>query len=212
MRGSVVYPLLSERGDILTWFGRDPAYEEKRRRWVESGRAGTEPEKFRFVRGFHRGLDLFGQQVSRLDRPDVRETLDSIGLFVVEGPNGAIRLDKLGIPAVALLLNIAAKEQVEKIARFAHHVARGRILLTLDCDAEGEAGARQVLYEVAKRCEVRLAWSGATIGGRFRGRQPESLSMDESRELLGGRSLPAGKYVPRALRAGEGGIRCATGP
>lgn len=32
MRGHVVYPLLSEKGEVLTWFGRDPDYEEKHRR------------------------------------------------------------------------------------------------------------------------------------------------------------------------------------
>ena len=29
MRGKIVYPMLSESGEVLTWFGRDPEYEGK---------------------------------------------------------------------------------------------------------------------------------------------------------------------------------------
>ena len=29
MRGKIVYPVLSERGELLTWFGRDAEFEEK---------------------------------------------------------------------------------------------------------------------------------------------------------------------------------------
>lgn len=97
MRGSVVYPLLSERGEVLTWFGRGPTYEEKHRRWSANGRSGPEPQKFHFVKGFHRSLELFGQQMSRLDQPGHRQALERNGLVVVEGPNDVIRLDTLGI-------------------------------------------------------------------------------------------------------------------
>jgi hypothetical protein len=49
----------------------------------------------------------------------------------------------------------------------------------LDCDAEGETGARQALLEIAQRCAVRLAWLSAIHGGAFNGRQPESLGREE---------------------------------
>lgn len=49
----------------------------------------------------------------------------------------------------------------------------------LDCDAEGENGARQALFELAQHCHVRLAWSSSMFGGRFKGRQPESLTVEE---------------------------------
>ena len=29
MRGKIVYPMLVEDGEVLTWFGRDPEYEGK---------------------------------------------------------------------------------------------------------------------------------------------------------------------------------------
>ena len=42
-----------------------------------------------------------------------------------------------------------------------------------------ENGAKQALVELASHCRVRLGWSRALLGGRFRGRQPESLTAEE---------------------------------
>jgi 5S rRNA maturation endonuclease (ribonuclease M5) len=180
MRGKVVYGYTDERGNVLTWFGRDPEFEEKHRRWEAAGRIDREPEKFHFVKGFHRGLELFGQNGGeRLQRPGYREKLKEFGLVVVEGPNDVIALDRLGIPAVGLCSNTVTDAQADKIARWAEILADGVVTLMLDCDAEGETGAKQVLWEVAKRCRVRLAWSSEMHGGRFRGRQPESLSLED---------------------------------
>ena len=36
MRGMVVYPFLSEAGEVLTWFGRDPSFEEKHQALIGS--------------------------------------------------------------------------------------------------------------------------------------------------------------------------------
>jgi hypothetical protein len=51
--------------------------------------------------------------------------------------------------------------------------------LMLDCDPAGENGAKQSLWKLAQRCKVRLAWSSDMHGGRLKGRQPESLSIEE---------------------------------
>lgn len=178
MRGKVVYPLLSERGEVLTWFGRDPEFETKRRQWIAHNREGREPEKFHFVKGFHRGLELFGQQASRLDTPGYRESIRRSGVLVVEGPNDVIALDTLGVPAVALCSNTISAPQVEKLVRFAKLLADGQVTLLLDCDEEGENGAKQALLELAPHCRVRLGWSSATHA-QFKGRQPESLTVEE---------------------------------
>ena len=53
MRGKVVYGYPNEAGEVLTWFGRDPEFEEKRQQWEASGPTEKEPEKFHFVKGFH---------------------------------------------------------------------------------------------------------------------------------------------------------------
>ena len=49
----------------------------------------------------------------------------------------------------------------------------------LDCDTEGESGAKLALVEIAQKCPVRLAWSSAMHSGAFKGRQPESVRREE---------------------------------
>lgn len=179
MRGNIAYPVLDENGDVLTWFGRDPAFEEKHRQWEAVGNQDREPEKFHFVKGFHRGLELFGQQRSRLHEPGYRERLATLGLIVVEGPNDVIAVDRLGVPAVGLLSNILTRDHATKLTRWAKLLARNRIVLLLDCDAPGESGAKEALWLLAQKCDVRHGWSSTMLGGEFRDRQPESLAADD---------------------------------
>ena len=177
MRGRIVYAYASETGDVLTWFGRDPEFEEKSARWIAGGRVDREPEKFHFVKGFHRGLELFGQHALR--DPSVAEKLRHYGLVVVEGPNDVMALDALGVPAVALCSNTITREQAEKASRLAHELAGGVVTLMLDCDTEGENGVLQVLPMLAEHVPVRLGWIAKMHDGKFKGRQPESLGADE---------------------------------
>lgn len=46
MRGKLVYAYRHEEGNVMTWFGRDPDYEVKRRTGEASDRGDREPEKF----------------------------------------------------------------------------------------------------------------------------------------------------------------------
>src|SRR4051794_9022258 len=62
MRGKFVYAYHSAEGNLLTWFGRDPEYEDKHATWELSDRSQKEPAKFHFVTGFHRGIELFGSE------------------------------------------------------------------------------------------------------------------------------------------------------
>ncbi|MBI3468312.1 MAG: hypothetical protein HY000_35360, partial [Planctomycetes bacterium] len=77
MRGKIVYGYASETGELLTWFGRDPEFEEKHQKWEAGGKVDREPEKFHFVKGFHRGIELFGQHALR--SPEAAEQLKSLG-------------------------------------------------------------------------------------------------------------------------------------
>jgi hypothetical protein len=181
MRGKVVYAYRDPDGDVLTWFGRDPEFEEKHRTWGAGDKTDREPEKFHFVKGFHRGLELFGQHALRA--PEAAEKLRKCGLIVVEGPNDVIRLDTLGVPAVALCANTITREQAMNVATLASELAEGLVTVFLDCDPEGVNGAKQCLALLAELTPVRLAWSEQMFGGKFRGRQPESLGMEDWTEI-----------------------------
>lgn len=181
MRGKIVYCYRSEAGEILTWFGRDPEFEDKHKAWSVTDKSEREPEKFHFVKGFHRGLELFGQH--RLREPEHAEKLKALGLIVVEGSNDVIRLATLGVPAVGLCSNTITREQAEKAARVARELSGGIVTVFLDCDPEGENGMRQCLGYLSQVAPVRLAWTTKMYGGKFKDRQPESLTLQEWQEI-----------------------------
>ena len=184
LRGNVIYPVLSEDGQVLAWIGRDPTYEQKERDFARLTPAerteATAPIKHRFPKGFHRGLELFGQQSSRLKEPGYRESIARHGILVVEGFNDVIGLDNLGIPAVAIMSNRITEQQIEKIARWAKQLADGKVSLLFDCEQTGDDGAKEAVWQFVERgLDVRLGWSQGMHGGAFKGRQPENLSIEE---------------------------------
>ena len=183
LRGHILYPLLSEEGKVLSWIGRDPAYEEKERAFQSLAPAEradkAAPTKHKLPKGFHRGQELYGQHAGRLKEPGYREFIAAHGIVVVEGFNDVIGLDNLGIPAVGLMSNRITAEQVEKIKRFALHLASGKVLLMLDGDSHGDEGAKEALWLLSQQnLDVRLAWSQAMHDGAFRGTQPEQLTRE----------------------------------
>jgi hypothetical protein len=187
MRGKIVYPLLSEAGNVLTWFGRDPEYEGKLHEWIMAGKQGKEPEKYHFVKGFRRGLELFGQH--RLREEEFRQRASETGLLVVPGPNEVIALEALGVSAVALCGMGITPEQVKKVGRMAYEIGVSFVTVMLDCTEAGSVAARAVVADVAQVCAVRLAWAETMHAEGFKGREVESLTGEEwarvQRFLLG---------------------------
>ena len=189
LRGGLVYPVLAESGDVLAWVGRDVQYDEKERDFARLSPAERKdrdpPAKHRFPKGFHRGLELYGQQASRLREPGYREFIARHGLVVVEGFNDVIGLDNLGVPSLGILSNRITERQVEKIAAWAHQLASGRVTLMFDNESSGIEGAKDALWQFAARqLDVRIAWTPASNGGVFAGRQPESLGQAEFDSLF----------------------------
>lgn len=191
LRGSILYPVLSEQGKVLAWAGRDVQFEQKEKEYQQlsaAERSGKEaPAKHRFPKGFHRGIELFGQQASRLQEPGYREFIAQHGLIIVEGFNDVIGLDNLGVPALGIMSNRMAEPQGEKIARFAKQLGINRVNLMFDCEASGVEGAKEALWFLAERqLDARLVWSPAMHEGQYSGRQPESLSRSEIDALFTG--------------------------
>jgi len=174
MRGKFVYPMLDEEGQVLTWFGRDTQYEEKHRRWIAGGREGREPEKFQFVKGFHRGLELFGQH--RIRGEEAREKIHAAGVLVlVEEPHAVIALEALGVPALAMCGNVVTIEQARLATAYARRTAVP-VGLMLENTPEGEQAAKVSLAVLAERGPVQLMWSSRTDGGRFRGWEADQVA------------------------------------
>lgn len=189
LRGHILYPMQSEDGKVLAWVGRDPGFEEKEREFLrllpEERAKEKPPQKHKVPTGFARGLHLFGQHASRLQEPGYRETIARMGIVVVEGFNDVIGLDNLSVPAVGLCSNRMTEEQADKIGRFAKRLAKGKVVLLLDCDDPGDEGAKEALWLLAQRSlNVRLGWTQWMRDGMHKGLQPESLSREQIELLM----------------------------
>lgn len=182
LRGSFVYPWLNKDGDVLTWFGRNVKYEQQHRDWQQRGDSSKEPHKFRFVKGFQRGQELFNEQHFR-EHENVG-LLEKTGVMVVEGPNDCIALDAVGIPAVAVCSNRITEQQTKKLASLAKELGGGTVTVMFDLDQFGISGAEQAILMLAKETRVRLAWNTEMADGRFLRRQAESISSKEWRDVL----------------------------
>ena len=192
MRGKIVCPMLSDDGEVLTWFGRDPEYEGKRHEWIVGGRQGKEPEKYHFVSGFQRGLELFGQH--RLRDEEFRQRARETGLLVVPSPNDVIALEALGGPAVGLCATTVTAEQAEKLASFSRETG-SVVTVMFDCTEEGDLAARVVVVELAQHCPVRLTWSATMHGGAFKGKKLDSLTNGEWEQIRSFLVGPRGSEV-----------------
>lgn len=181
----LVYSHRNTHGEIVSYSGRDLSFEAKWQDWVRRGKPeGKKPNKHRYVKGYHRGLDLYGGHGSRLSEQHVPASLEQRGLVVVEGMNEVLRMDSLGICAVGLGSTTATDAQITTLVSHAQAVAGNRVTLLPDCDEAGETGFKELLWRLAEaQVDVRLAVSRTMFDGRFAGRQPESFTSEEWAEI-----------------------------
>ena len=175
-RSQFVYAILNEEGEPLAWVGRrmyDPESPQDVADVAEKGK-----HVFPATEHFRRRFELYGQE--DIADPDYAESLQRLGLVVVEGFNDRLRLKSLGVPAVAIMSNRVTDEQVEKLSRLAEQHAEGRLNLMWDANVRGDEGVKEALWVLSQSgLATRLVWSRAMFGGRFADREPESLSEEE---------------------------------
>lgn len=190
-KGYLVYTHRNERGEVVSYSGRDLSFEAKWTKWLRRGDAeDRKPNKHRFVSGFHKGSELYGGQASRLKEPYVQKSLQRHGVVVVEGMNDVLRMETLGVAAVGLTSNKATGHQIEKLVRFAQTSAKNRVNLFPDCDAEGESGFQDLLWKLnEQRVDVKLLCTSTMHDGQFAGRDPEKMS-DEEFSIIDQTSCP----------------------
>lgn len=183
----LIYTHQNERSEVLSYSGRDLNFEKKWLKWIKDGKPqGKKPNKHRYVSGYHKGQELYGGQVERIKASHIAESLNKRGVIVVEGMNEVLRMETLGVAAVGLTSNKATNSQVEKLVRFAQQVGGNRIVLMPDCDEEGEAGFKELLWKLTEqRVKVRLGCTSAMFDGQFKGRQPENFGDDDWRMIDG---------------------------
>ena len=179
LRGNMVYELRNERSEKVGYVGRDLAFADKIRKWENSDRTGKQPVKAKFPPGFAKGEFLYGAEVKRLQHEAARAQLEDTGLLVLEGMNDTIALDRHGLLSVSLCTNRITEGQIQKLARWSHDLAGGKITLMLDNDSEGFEGSIDSLKKLCAHAHVRTVWTPDCFGGKFRGKQPEDLERSE---------------------------------
>lgn len=93
--------------------------------------------------------------------------------------NDVIRLDELKVAAVGITSNKATDTQIQTLTRFAKQAANNRITLFPDCDDEGEAGFKDLLWKLAEqKSDLQLACSSQMFDGQFGDHQPEDLDSE----------------------------------
>lgn len=181
----MVYTQRDFRGEVVSYSGRELTFESKWEKWLKQNKPeGKKPNKHRYVSGFHRGAELYGGQASRLEEPYVKESLSEHGVVVVESANNVVRLACLGVCAVGLCSNKATQQQIEMVAKFAKQVANNRVMLLPDCDEQGEAGFKELLWRLAENgLDVKLGVSSQMFDGKFAGMQPEDFTNDDWNQI-----------------------------
>ena len=94
------------------------------------------------------------------------------GLVVVEGAWSVLRLAQVGVPAVALLGAHASAQQCGMLA------AAGRVVVMLDGDRAGRAGARRLVERLGGRRDVRVIELGDGV-------DPDDLDDEELAGVCG---------------------------
>jgi len=162
MAGRVAIPIYSSDGQTLAYAGRWP---------------GNPPEgtpKYKLPAGFRKSLELFN-----LDRA-IKEP-DDHPLVIVEGFFDCIKLWQHGLRRVIAIMGSTLSPAQEELIR-KNTNSTSRVLVMLDEDDAGRAGRDDIARRLTRFCYVKIhSFENAGV-------QPEHLSAEQVRSLIGGAS------------------------
>jgi DNA primase len=158
MAERIAIPIQNPEGNVVAYAGRFPGEPDE----------GT--PKYKLPQGFRKSLELFN-----IDRA-IKEQEP---LVIVEGFFGCIRLHQFGYrKVVALMGSTMSAAQEELIKRYTDR--NSQVIVMLDEDEAGKAGREDIAVRLAKFCFVKThVFDKPDV-------QPENLSADEVRQILGG--------------------------
>lgn len=147
----IIFTIRNDRGSIAGFAGRA---------------IGEDQPKYLFSPGFPRGDTLYRLHELRALRPRRKPKghASVVDLFVVEGLMDALRLDSLGLKAVALLGSQITANQVKLLTDYSNDLDRDghqlAIHLFLDSD---EAGSRGAVNTIVKLLEANIDTPGMLL-------------------------------------------------
>ena len=158
MAERIAIPIHNPEGNVVAYAGRFP------------GEPAEDTPKYKLPQGFRKSLELFN-----LDRAGKEPG----PLVIVEGFFGCMKLHQCGCRrVVALMGSTMSMAQEELIKR--HTDRNSQVIVMLDEDEAGRAGREDIAVRLAKFVFVKVHTFVED------GQQPENLSAEEVKQLLGG--------------------------
>jgi DNA primase len=156
MNGRVVIPINNERGELIAYAGRS----------IDA----TEP-KYKIPAGFQKSVVLFNLDRVLAHARDQQAGTDLV--IVVEGFFDCMKVFQAGVPNVIALMGSSMSDAQETfLCQFM------RVILLLDGDDAGRAGAQAIAHRLIHRTFVKVV-------DLPDGKQPDQLSSDELKRILG---------------------------
>ncbi|MBI3418196.1 MAG: toprim domain-containing protein [Verrucomicrobia bacterium] len=160
MAERIAIPIHNPEGNVVAYAGRYP---------------GEPPEgtpKYKLPQGFRKSFELFN-----LDRASQEPR--EITLVIVEGFFGCMKLHQFGCRKVVALMGSTLSAAQEELIK-KHTDCHSQIIVMLDEDEAGRAGREDIATRLSKFCFVKIHVF------ELDGQQPEDLSAEEVKQLVGG--------------------------
>lgn len=167
-KGRIVVPIKNRSGELVGYAGRSLKDDDPDGKW-------------RFPKGFHRSLELFG--VDRLARDaEAREAVAKYGLIVVEGPFDAISLVEKGFKNTVATLGSEVSAQQRALLVDPELNPSRRVTIFFDNDEGGRAGRKRLAGELIYEGFVRYVdLRRVEASGRT---DPDQFSKEDLAKLL----------------------------
>ncbi|MDR3548181.1 MAG: CHC2 zinc finger domain-containing protein [Candidatus Pacebacteria bacterium] len=160
MADRIAIPIHNIKGEVVAYGGRFP------------GEPGEDTPKYKLPQGFRKSQELFN-----IDRA-IREPADK-PLVIVEGFFDAIKLHQNGHKKVVALMGSTMSAAQEELIRQQTN-CHSQVIVMLDENEAGQAGRDDIACRLSKHCFVRVHTFDKPD------MEPEHLSAEDVRELLGG--------------------------
>ena len=158
MAERIAIPIQNPEGAVVAYAGRFP------------GEPAEGTPKYKLPQGFRKSLELFNiNRASKEPGP----------LVIVEAFFGCMKLHQYGLRKVVALMGSTMSAAQEELIR-KHTDCKSQVIVMLDEDEAGRAGREDIAVRLAKFVFVKVHTFDED------GQQPENMSAEEVKQLLGG--------------------------
>lgn len=168
MKGRIVVPIKNRTGEIVAYIGRSLKEDDPEGKW-------------RFPKGFHKSLELFGADLAR--DAETREAIAKYGLIVVEGVFDVITLAEKGFKNTVSTLGSEVSPHQRAMLVDPELNPSKRVTIFFDNDEAGRTGRKKLAGDMIYDAFVRYVDLGRVDAGDRT--DPDQFTKEELAKLLG---------------------------